>query len=103
MTAKPLAKITPDPERQPFDSNLAIPTRLCGRYLEQMGREFPTLKLIEIEKFDFLAYPLSGGFRTWSLLPAMAVPGVLKLESFFIPLFGRWVGFRMLAVFEKTA
>ena len=25
---------------------------------ERMGREFPALKPIEIEKFDFLAYPL---------------------------------------------
>ena len=55
------------------------------------------MKPIEIEKFDFLAYPLSGDFRRWSLLPAVAVPGVLKLESLFLPLIGRWVGFRMLA------
>jgi hypothetical protein len=33
----------------------------------------------------------------------MAVPGMLKLESLFLPLIGRWVAFRMLAVFEKTA
>ena len=103
MTADPLAEITPDPDRRPFDSNQAIPTLLCGRYLARMGREFPALKPIEIEKFDFLAYPLSGGFRRWSLLPAMAVPGVLKLESLFLPLIGRWVGFRLLAVFEKAA
>ena len=68
-----------------------------------MGREFPALKPIEIGKFDFLAYPLSGGFRRWSLLPAWAVPGVLKLESLFLPLIGHWASFRMLAVFEKTA
>jgi len=33
----------------------------------------------------------------------VAVPGVLKLESLFLPLIGCWVGFRMLAVFEKMA
>ena len=103
MAADPLAEIAPDPERQPFDANQEIPTLLCGQYLESMGREFPTLKPIEIEKFDFLAYPLSGGFRQWSLIPAVAVPGVLKLESLFLPLIGRWVAFRMLAFFEKTA
>ena len=60
MAADPLAEIAPDPERQPFDANQEIPTLLCGQYLESMGREFPTLKPIEIEKFDFLAYPLWG-------------------------------------------
>ena len=68
-----------------------------------MDQEFPALKSIEIEKFDFLAYTLSGSFRRWSLLPTMAVPGMLELESLFLPLIGRWVAFRMLAVFEKTA
>ncbi|NQV83944.1 MAG: class I SAM-dependent methyltransferase [Rhodospirillales bacterium] len=103
MTADPLAEITPDPDRQPFDSNQAIPTLLCSRYREHMGQEFPALKLVKIEWFDFIAYPLSGGFRRWSLLPAMAVPGVLKLESLLLPLIGRWVAFRLLAVFEKAA
>lgn len=103
MSADPLAEITPDPARRPFDSNQAIPTLLCGRDRERMARGFPALTLIKIEKFDFLAYPLSGGFRRWSLFPAWAVPGVLKLESLFLPLIGRWVAFRMLVVFEKTA
>lgn len=103
MSADPLAEITPDLGRDPFDSNQAIPTLLCGRDLDRLSRSFPGLELVKFEKFDFLAYPLSGGFRRWSLLPAWAVPGVLKLESFFLPLIGRWLAFRMLAVFEKMA
>ncbi|MBT3306269.1 MAG: class I SAM-dependent methyltransferase [Alphaproteobacteria bacterium] len=103
MTADPLGKVTPDPNRQPFDSNQAIPTLLCGRYRERMSREFPGLKMVKVEWFDFLAYPLSGGFRQWSLLPAVAVQGVLALERLLLPLIGRWVAFRLLAVFEKTA
>jgi SAM-dependent methyltransferase len=101
MNADPLAEILPDPDRDPFDSNQAIPTLLCGRELKRLGKKFPTLKLKKIEKFDFLAYPLSGGFRRWSLLPACAVPVILKVENLLSPLIGRWGAFRMLAVFEK--
>ena len=46
MTADPLAEVTTDPDRHPFDSNQAIPTLLCGQYLERMDQEFPALKSI---------------------------------------------------------
>jgi SAM-dependent methyltransferase len=102
MKADPLAKILPNPKRSPFDSNQAIPTLLCGRDLERVNLNFPDLKLKTIEKFDFFAYPLSGGFRRWSLIPAWAVPGILKLEDLISPLIRSWGAFRMLAVFEKA-
>jgi SAM-dependent methyltransferase len=102
MNADPLAEIIPDPDRAPFDSNQAIPTLLCGRDLMRVHQFFPELKLKTIEKFDFFAYPLSGGFRRWSLLPAWAAPGVLKIENLLSPLISSWGAFRMLAVFEKT-
>ncbi len=101
LKADPLAKILPDPDRDPFDANQAIPTILCGRELDRLSRFFPTLKLKKVEKFDFLAYPLSGGFRRWSLIPLWSVPSLLKLENFLSPIIGSWAAFRMLAVFEK--
>ncbi len=98
----PLAEIEPSPDRDPFDSNQAIPTLLFGKHLDRVTQHFPNLKLKKIEKFDFFAYPMSGGFRRWSLLPEWAVPGILKIEKLISPLIRSWGAFRMLAVFEKT-
>ncbi len=102
MKADPLAQISPDPERDLFDANQAIPTLLCGRDFKRLTQHFPSLRLKTIEKFDFFAYPLSGGFRRWSLIPVWAVPGILKLENLISPFISSWGAFRMLAVFEKA-
>ena len=102
MSVDPLAEIVPDPNRQPFDANQGIPTLLGGKYRKQMERDFPELKMTCADQFDFLAYPLSGGFRKWSLIPACAVPFLLKFEALLLPLIGRLVAFRLLLVFEKS-
>ena len=102
MEADPLAQILPNPNRNYFDANQAIPTLLCGRDLERLNRDFPSLRLKTIEKFDFFAYPLSGGFRRWSLIPVWVVSHILRLENLLSPFFSNWGAFRMLAVFEKA-
>ena len=43
-------------------------------------RLFPNLKIIRVDWFAFAAYPLSGGFRSWSLVPNALVRRTLRAE-----------------------
>ncbi len=102
MSADPLADGMLDPERKPFDANQAIPTLLVGRYRDHFTQQYPTLKIRRAEYMSLLAYPLSGGFRSWSLIPAAGVKKLLSIERRLLaPLFGRLAGFRLFIVIEK--
>ena len=54
-----------------------------------------------VDWFAFAAYPLSGGFRRWSLIPPALVGPMLRLERPLERLLGRLGGFRMMLVIEK--
>ncbi len=97
----PLRHREPDPARRPWDSNQAIPTLLVGRHRSALEREFPALRLRHVELLSFVAYPLSGGFRPWSLLPASWTPALLRLEGRLAPVLGRLAAFRLLAALER--
>jgi hypothetical protein len=47
------------------------------------------------------AYPLSGGYRPWCLLPERFVEPVLRLENRLTPTLGPLMAFRMLLVIER--
>lgn len=101
MRADPLENGPIDPGRQPFDANQAIPTLLfCGRS-RQMKQAFPGLNLLRVEKMSLFAYPLSGGFRPWSLIPAACAGWLLKLERVLAPALGGFMAFRLFVVIEK--
>ena len=100
MAADPLAAGAGD--KNPYDSNQAIPTLLTGRYREACARAVPGLALERVDYFSFLAYPLSGGFREWSLLPAALARPLLAAEWALRHLLGRLAGFRLLAVYRRT-
>lgn len=99
MRVDPLAQGDPDPDKHPFDSNQALPTLLAGRH---RGRVWPETGLVvaHAERLSLVAYPLSGGFRRWSLLPSRLVGPVLRAEQRLAPTLGRLMGFRLLLVFE---
>ena len=61
------------------------------------------LRLVRLDHFSLIAYPLSGGFRSWSLLPELLVTPLLRLEALVAPLVGRFAGFRLLAVLERRS
>ena len=103
MSVDPLAVVTFDPNKPPWDSNQAIPTLLVGRFRAALARAVPNLLFEKVERFAFAAYPLSGGFQPWSLLPENLVRPLLKLEWSNRGLFGRLCAFRLLAVYRKTA
>jgi SAM-dependent methyltransferase len=101
--ADPLAEGSPDPKRDPYDSNQAIPTLIATRDRTRFHDLFPNLKLSRVDWFSFIVYPLSGGFKKWSLIPAGLAQPVLAVERAIEPIFGRFTAFRMMLVVEKTA
>jgi len=102
LRADPLTRGPRDPDRDPMDSNQALPTLLARRRTRaRLQEHLPRLRLVHTRRLSLIAYPLSGGFRTWSALPGRAVRPVLEVDNHLAPLLGRLVGFRLLMVFEK--
>ena len=103
MSCQPLVEAETDPQRAPFDANQAIPTLLFGRFLNEFAAQFPTLRPLSVERFNLFAYPLSGGFRAWSLLPAGLARPLLKLEERLNPKLGKLMGFRLFLVLARQS
>ena len=103
LSADPLRDGQPDPTRDAFAANQAIPTRLVGRDRARFAAAFPEFTVTRTHWLSLFAYPLSGGFQPWCLLPHALVRPVLWLEDVLSPLLGRLMGFRMLIVIEKRA
>lgn len=89
-------------DKDPWDSNQAVPTLLVGRFRERLAHLIPSLHLHSVDWFSFLAYPLSGGFRPWSALPQLIARPLLAVEWHLRKLFGPFAAFRLLAVYEKA-
>jgi hypothetical protein len=102
MTADPFAGTTVSTNKDPYDSNQAIPTLLLGRYRATLAQRFPGLILERVDRFSMLAYPLSGGFQPWCLLPKALARPLLQFEWFSHGVFGRLAAFRLLAVLRKS-
>jgi SAM-dependent methyltransferase len=103
LGADPLREGNPDPTRDAFAANQAIPTRLVGRDRMRFAAAFPEFSIRRRRWLSLFAYPLSGGFQPWCLLPYAFVKPVLWIEDVLAPLVGRFAGFRMLIVIEKAA
>ncbi|NKB58155.1 MAG: methyltransferase domain-containing protein [Alphaproteobacteria bacterium] len=103
MAVDPLADGPLDPARDPYDSNQAIPTLLFGnrRRRRTFEQRFPALTVSATERLALIVYPLSGGFRSWSLVPAALVRSLTMLENALAPLLGWALSFRIQIVLEK--
>jgi SAM-dependent methyltransferase len=101
LNADPLVDGALNPDRKPFDANQAIPTLLFGRHRQRLKKTFPSLDIVSIERFSLFAYPLSGGFRPWSLIPAASIKSLLKIERILAPVIGLLMAFRLFAIIEK--
>jgi SAM-dependent methyltransferase len=101
MTVDPLTDGPISPDRDPYESNQAIPTLLVGRDHERLAKAVPGMALLRTDWFSFLAYPLSGGFQPWSAVPAALVGPLLRGEWRLRRLLGPVAAFRLLAVYER--
>jgi hypothetical protein len=103
MRADPLTEGARDPNRDPYDSNQAIPTLIATRDRERFHRMFPELRLVRVDWFSFASYPLSGGFKSWSLLTASMARRLIAAEHAVEQILGPKAAFRMMMVIEKRA
>jgi SAM-dependent methyltransferase len=101
MCANPLREGPIALDRDPFDSNQAIPTLLVGKFRDALARALPSLQLVDLTRFSFATYPLSGGFKSWSLMSAAIAAPLLKIEWSLRYLLGPLAAFRLLAVYQR--
>ena len=85
----------------PFDANQAIPSLIFVWNRKKFSNIFPQLRIVDVQHFSMIAYPLSGGVRSWSLIPTSLTPSILKLEDRFLKYLSPMAGFRLLIIFQK--
>jgi SAM-dependent methyltransferase len=103
MKADPFAPVAINPGRDPFDANQAIPTLLFATApaRKRVEQAVPSLRVRGVEWQSLLAYPMSGGFQDWSLLPAALVGPLLAFEKKVPTLVRKHLAFRMMVVLER--
>lgn len=97
----PLAIETPSQGRDPYDANQAVPWLIFGTHRRRFERMFPLLSVRSSTLLSLAAYPLSGGFKSWSLLPNFLLRPLISLEDRLLPVVGSLAAFRMLVVVER--
>jgi SAM-dependent methyltransferase len=97
----PSRDCVPDPDKDPYDSNQAIPTILFQRSPHLLKEGATSLRIVSVQWLSLFAYPLSGGFKPWSLIPRKLVTPFLRLEDLLLPFLGRFMAFRLMVVLEK--
>ena len=102
MRVNPLAgPHSPAVKRDPFDANQAIPTLLFGRRRSAFEHAYPEFQVSVRRRLSLLAYPLSGGFKTWCLVPRRAVVPLLAIEDRLERWLGPLMGFRLLVALTR--
>tara|TARA_Y100001970_G_scaffold294127_1_gene447206 strand:+ start:50588 stop:51337 length:750 start_codon:yes stop_codon:yes gene_type:complete len=104
MRADPWKRGEPNPQKDPFDANQALPTII---FFRNSGKKkflqlYKNFKIVNSERLSLFAYPLSGGFRKWSLIPALLVSTLLRIEATLMPFMGPFMAFRVFIVLQKN-
>jgi SAM-dependent methyltransferase len=104
MTVDPFAPVVINPDRDPFDANQAIPSLLFAAQEDRKRVEatVPSLRVVGVRWLSLFAYPLSGGFQPWSLMPSVLVHPMLSLEEIVPDAIRRQFAFRMMIVLERV-
>jgi SAM-dependent methyltransferase len=102
MSADILGEGRPNPSRDPYDANQAVPTLLVTRERERFHCLFPHLRIVQVDWFAIAVYALSGGFKSWSLISERFAHRLLQFERSLEPMIGRFGGFRMMLTIEKA-
>ena len=105
MDADPFADVAINPDRDPFDANQAIPTLLfaTSAACRRVEEVIPSLRVRSVDWLSLFAYPMSGGFQSWSLMPAALVRPLLAFEEKVPEAVRRQIAFRMMVVLERLA
>lgn len=101
MNEDPFINFIRTQNRSPYDGNQAIPTILFCQRHEEFLQRYPELKINKVNYLSLFAYPLSGGYRNWSLLPISFLNLLLRLEDHLLKLVGRKMAFRLLVILDR--
>jgi SAM-dependent methyltransferase len=85
----------------PFDGNQAIPFLLFDRYWPVVSEHVPELALLHTERFSFVSYLMTGGFRGVNLLHPQIYDHVLRAERRTQRLWRGIAALRALVVLER--
>ena len=88
--------------KDPFEANQAIPALAFGRFWDQLQRDVPELRLVEVEPFSLFAYLLSFGFQPRCFLPRRLYPALARVEQATRFLWVRPAALRALIVVERA-
>ena len=103
LSADPLLEGKASFDKDPYSANQAIPTLLVTRHARRLSLLFPDLRLRHVKWLSLFAYPLTGGFKPWSLIPVSLVKPVLRFEDSISRVIGRFLGFRLLVTIERRS
>lgn len=91
------SKIDPD------DSNLALPTIIFSQQKNKFNEKYPQFQIEKIKKQDCLAYPLSLGYKRYSLVPNFLAQQIFSLEKTLtrLPFLSGIFGYKIFLVVKK--
>jgi len=101
MKWDPSDSLEVDINKNPYDSNQAIPTILFKKNPKLFIKIENGFKIHRSDWVSLFAYPLCGGFKSWSLMPYKWVSTILKMEEKLLPILGGFMAFRLMVVLEK--
>ena len=104
MSVDPMSDQPPSVAEDPFASNQGLPTLLFerNRHRQRFLSTIPALTICDRHWLSLWAYPLSGGFQSWSLIPSYSVQPILAVERILLPVLGPLMGFRLAVVLERS-
>lgn len=102
MDADPFADEPAVKNNDPYEANQAIPELMFVRSRARFEALVPELPIERVERLSLWTYPLSGGFKRWSLVPRALAAPLLAVEKRVLPLIGPFAAFRLLVVLERV-
>ena len=96
-----MANCVPDPGRDPYDSNQAIPTVLFKRAPQWLTASGMPLCILDVRWLSLFVLP---SYRRFQVLVADAGQlgsAALRVEESLLPLLGSLIGFRLFIVLER--
>jgi SAM-dependent methyltransferase len=89
--------------RDPYDANQAIPTLLfSGANRSRLNELVPKLIIRQVGWLSLFAFPLSGGFKSWCLMPSQLAMALVRFEDRLPDPVRKFFGFRIFAALQKV-
>ena len=103
MQADPFAPVIDQSRPRSVRRQPGIPTLLFAdaAACRRVEQRIPSLRVRSVDWLSLLAYPLSGGFQRWSLIPASWVGPMLAFERSVPAAVRRRLAFRMMVTLER--